>query len=84
VTELIKIMSAIIMANLITAVCLLGFYRMAKHEKEEGGIRFSDIAMFVIPILAALYGFYLWGAFEATPLRHLIGQPPAARLQFPE
>lgn len=76
-SEFFKLMAPVLLANALAVLCVWGFIRIDRYERAEGAfqVRPGDLAMVIVPILFGLYGLYLWGGFEATPLRHLVGPP---------
>lgn len=82
-TDFFRQTAPLLAANLLAVIFILGIVRIDRYEKENGAfeVRLGDVAMTVAPLLVLLYGIYLWGGFEATPLRHWVGQPHTAQHQ---
>lgn len=76
--EFIRLMAPVLAANFLTVLFVYGlisYDRMERAGKTEGSAGLGKIVMVMIPLVVMLYGFYLWGAMEATPFRHLLASP---------
>jgi hypothetical protein len=76
--EFIRLMAPVLAANFLTVLFVYGlisYDRMERAGKTEGSAGLGKILLALIPLLVMPYGFYLWGAFEATPFRHLLAAP---------
>lgn len=75
-TEFLKQMAPVMAANALTILYVYGWWRISKWERERRpDYQIGDLALVIIPPLFLLYGLYLWGALEATPLRHFVALP---------
>lgn len=71
--EFARLVGAILVANWLTVLCVFGLMRIERYEREHGAFktRIGDLVMVIVPSLVMIWGLYYWGAFQATPLRHL-------------
>jgi hypothetical protein len=76
--EFMRLATPVLFANFLTVFFVYGiisYDRMERAGQTEGSAGLGKILLALIPLLVMLYGFYLWGAFEATPFRHLLAVP---------
>ena len=88
--EFARLAAPVMFANILTIGFVYGMATLARRQRNGTDVELGAGVCFLLillPLMFMLYGLYLWGGFEATPLRHFFEnpvKPPVVQLIPPQ